>query len=420
MNLLIENSGYHLRNLGDAAMLQAACRLILNHRPNARVRVFTTNPDRLTMLCPGVEPITPLGQSAWLSAKCYPLPRRLLPQSLCDVLFVNEKDYKYAYPEKALARMQRRGDYQQYHAEKVESWLAAIAWTDAVVATGGGYFTDAFGGHLEGLLHTVRWAQHKGKTTAFFGQGLGPLQSKRLRRLAGTALGVARCVSLREGLDGLTLGKSLGCNTADWKVTGDDAFVGLCSFKPTLNSGDILGINLRVASYAGVDKAAFTVLAEALEYTRAALGGMWMPLPVDLCPTRGDAPQTLSLLAEETLSPNYRLPTVPQDLVNLVSHCRAVITGSYHAAVFALALGTPVVAFAANAYYASKFKGLKTFFGDGVLIIDPTAVGLKSTLMEAVRSQWDMPNIQREHLVERARGIADSVTSFYQEFLDKL
>ena len=40
-----------------------------------------------------------------------------------------------------------------------------------------------------------------------------------------------------------------------------------------------------------------------------------------------------------------------EQVVRMAGRCRTVFTGSYHAAVFALAQGTPVVAIAASPYY---------------------------------------------------------------------
>jgi colanic acid/amylovoran biosynthesis protein len=420
VRLLLENSGYHLQNLGDVAMLQAACHEILRIRPEAQLRVFTTEPERLMRLCPGVEPIAPSGQAAWLAAKCFPLPQRILPPRVREYIYEKEKDYKFAKPEKALAAMQGRRDYQTHHAAKVESWLDAIDWADAIVATGGGYFTDAFGGHLEGILHTLRWAQCKQRPTAFFGQGLGPLTEERLRGMAAKELDAARNVSLREGEHGIELGKSLGCDTSGWKVTGDDAFALLSSDQHNSATGDALGINLRVTAYAGVDKINTDALSVSLEATRSELGASWMPLPIDLCLKNGDAPQTMSLLAEGTVSADFQTPDVPHDLVALVSNCRTVITGSYHAAVFALAHGIPVVALAANAYYDSKFKGLAAFFPEGIRIVSHTRPEFAEVLLEAVRIQWHMPDNKRRALVEQSQTITESVKAAYLDFFEKL
>jgi colanic acid/amylovoran biosynthesis protein len=217
----------------------------------------------------------------------------------------------------------------------------------------------------------------------------------------------------------LKLGNELGCDSSKWKVTGDDAFALLASKNPTLGKGNTVGINLRVAAYSGIEKAKLTSLSDSLEAARAQCGAHWMPLPVDLCPEQGDEPQTISLLTEGTISSDYKTPDVPDDLIALVSNCHIVITGSYHAAVFALAQGIPVIALAANAYYDSKFKGLASFFSDGIRIVNHTAPEFKTTLLDAVQTQWKMPENKRNVLIEEALRVAESVKSNYRSFFGK-
>ena len=401
-------------------MLKTACRLILDIDPEAHLRVFTTDPVRLKQLCPAVEAIAPTGQAAWLAAKCFPLPQRILPNPVQKALYAKEKHYKFENPNRALAMMQCRTDYQRHHADKVAGWLDAIDWADAVIVTGGGFVTDAFGGHLEGVLHTLRWARQKQRPTAFFGQGLGPLASRRLRRMASSELNAASSVNLREGAHGLALGASLGCNTSNWTVTGDDAFAILASEQHDVSQGHALGINVRVAAYAGVDPSKSATLATDLEAARSQCAGQWMPLPVDLCSRQGDAAQTLPLLAAGTISIDYQAPNLPDDLAALVAHCRIVITGSYHVAVFALAQGVPVVALAANAYYDAKFAGLAAFFSGGIRTVNHTDPGFSENLLEGVRTQWTMPDKQRRALVERSQCIANFVKTAYCDFFTGL
>ena len=65
MRILVENSGYSLGNLGDAAMLQVALRRFRAFWPHARVQVLTARPDRLALLCPWGEPLTTMGRHLW-------------------------------------------------------------------------------------------------------------------------------------------------------------------------------------------------------------------------------------------------------------------------------------------------------------------------------------------------------------------
>lgn len=401
-------------------MLQAACVLIKRFRPKACVQVFSTAPDRLLQLCPGVEALAPSGQAAWQAAKYFPIPRRVLPLAMREWVFRKEKDCKYANPSRALSVMLNRADFQAHHAASVKPWIAAIESADAVVVTGGGFFTDAFGAHLEGLLHTLSWAREKKRVTAFFGQGLGPLNDSRLRKLAGVALREANWVTLRENIMGPTLGDELKCDTKAWKTTGDDAFALLASASQNAAVGSSIGVNLRAADYSGLNLAEADCFARALEAVRLNYKTTWMPLPVDLCPTQGDAVQTLSLLEKGSISSSYQHPDKPMDLFSLIGNCRVVVTGSYHAAVFALARGVPVVGLAANPYYEDKFNGLGAFFPGGLRIVNHSNPCVVDTLLEEVAALWSMSVPDRCKLWNQAQEVGASVAGAYQQFIERL
>ena len=52
----------------------------------------------------------------------------------------------------------------------------------------------------------------------------------------------------------------------------------------------------------------------------------------------------------------------PEALAAAAAGCRAIVTGSYHAAVFSLALGVPAVCLTKSPYYHAKFGGLPALF----------------------------------------------------------
>ncbi len=427
MQILVENSGYHLRNLGDVAMLLAACRLMHAHMPSGQVRIVTTEPERLKRLCPDAEPILPAGQSAWLAAKYFPFPGRILGRRVHEWIYEQEKVFKFSHPERVLNQLKGRSDFDDRHAAKVAAWLSAIDEADAVIATGGGYFTDAFTLQLDGILHTLRWAQVKGKPTAFMGQGLGPLESGYLRKQAASVLNAATIVTLREEPSARELAKVCELPFERWRVTGDDAFYLLSTLMRGGKSGPMawskrsaIGINVRVAAYSNLGAAACQRLTRAIASIQKRFGCDWMPLPVDLCAETGDEVQVLRCMPANAVNRAYDKPDTPQDLWNLVQHCRLVITGSYHAAVFALSAGIPVIGLAANAYYQAKFAGLKEFFGDGVRIVASDREDLERELMTAVEWVWECAEPTRSGIANEAQKIADAVEAAYANLIETI
>ncbi|HTX21590.1 MAG TPA: polysaccharide pyruvyl transferase family protein [Candidatus Aquilonibacter sp.] len=78
----------------------------------------------------------------------------------------------------------------------------------------------------------------------------------------------------------------------------------------------------------------------------------------------------------------------PLKVIRPISTCRVVITGSYHAAVFALAQGIPVVGFVQSAYYRDKFCGLADEFGCGCILLRGDDPEFSKKLGTAIDELW--------------------------------
>ena len=73
MNVLVDNSGYHLRNVGDLAMLKAAVARFRGWNPQGRVEVFTSAPDLLAATVDAAAvPVDPRERAAWADASVLP------------------------------------------------------------------------------------------------------------------------------------------------------------------------------------------------------------------------------------------------------------------------------------------------------------------------------------------------------------
>lgn len=427
MNILIENSGYHLHNLGDVAMLQTADQLLGQAYPRGIRRIFTTAPDRLNKFCPEAKAINARGQSAWLAAKCFPVPQRLLPGRLRSLVYDREKAFKFAAPERALKQIKRKRHASVQQRSEIEAWLEAMEQADVVLATGGGYFTDAFAQHLEGILHSMRWAQVKGKPTAFLGQGLGPLFRPRLKKQAAAVLRDSQLVSLRENASAAEFAHSCDLSSTRWKLTGDDAFYLLRKFRMECAQPAIpweersgIGLNIRVAPYSEVGRSALEGISKALHHVRAQLQNTWIPLPIDLSSETGDEVAIRRCVEAAAIAAHYQTPDSPEALWQLARTCRVVITGSYHAAVFALSLGIPVISLAANSYYRAKFCGLQSFFPEGLRMVNSTTTELKNSLLTEVRRAWQLSEDKRRQIAENASQIAASVEAAYMDCFNGL
>jgi len=79
------------------------------------------------------------------------------------------------------------------------------------------------------------------------------------------------------------------------------------------------------------------------------------------------------------------------------------VTGSYHAAVFALAQGVPAVAIVGSRCYRDKFSGLTDLFAGGCEMVDIGTPNLCEALADKVERAWVDAERWREPLLRAAR-----------------
>ena len=102
------------------------------------------------------------------------------------------------------------------------------------------------------------------------------------------------------------------------------------------------------------------------------------------------------------------------DVLTAIADCRVVVTGSYHAAVFALSMGVPAVGLAASRYYVDKFKGLADQFGPGCEVVRTvTATRAPAEVRDRVTDLGTGPTSVRPLLRSRRRASSSSVEEAY-------
>ncbi len=152
-------------------------------------------------------------------------------------------------------------------------------------------------------------------------------------------------------------------------TTGDEA-IELAYASRVDEPGNAVGINLRVAAYADVKTDAIDKVGSVLrEFARRCKVPL-LPIPVAFHEYANDQETIRRLLAGVDDESDGGLPLdTPLMLIKQTGRCRIVVTGAYHAAVFALAQGIPVVCLANSSYYLAKFQGLEDLFGLGCAIV---------------------------------------------------
>jgi|GEM_PF-870419 len=375
MRILIEPSGYKLGNLGDAAMLVASVQRLRELWPDAELAAVTRAPEALEKLCPGVEPLDASARNQFLRATAAaPLP--LLLREL----------------EHAPAPLRRFGE--------------CFDQADLVFVSGAGGFTDAFRDHALTTLELLDAAQRNAKPTVLVGQGLGPWDDERLRARAEEVLPRARALFLREKRLGEGL---LRAWPVDWgerlRITGDDALEMAYRARPQ-RLGDTLGVNLRLADYSAVPQGAVERLRGELEALATRLGAELLPVPISHPPNSSDPAAIAQLIGDGGAELD-----APAAVIEQVGRCRLVVTGSYHAAVFALAQGVPVVGLVASPYYAGKFEGLRDLFGDSCT---PLTVARAERLGDVAVDLWEQAEARRPALLVEAERQIQAGRAAYQ------
>jgi polysaccharide pyruvyl transferase WcaK-like protein len=383
VRVLVDQSGYDLLNLGDVAMLQGCVARLRQQWPTAEIRVVAHATERLRQYCPDTTAI-PATFADLPSLKILPRKPRYASEQLWKIV----GPPFYGRP----GRSDRRADG---HEPGPRTTIQAVHWADVVVASGGGYVTDTWWWHAAGVLSVLRQAQGLGKPTAMFGQGIGPVRGRAVRTMAGGVLPRLAALGLREEVTGLGLALSWGARRDVITITGDEAI----EIIPDTAQADAsaLGFNIRAADYSGIGPEAAASIGTCVVAVARELGAPIVGLPVSRYATASDLTAISESLAaaRERIDVTLRDLSTPAELMSASASCRAVVTGSYHAAVYSLAQGVPAVCLSKSRYYDAKFAGLSALFPEACHVVSLTDPDPPRPLRQAIVRAWQLPAAAR-------------------------
>jgi colanic acid/amylovoran biosynthesis protein len=120
----------------------------------------------------------------------------------------------------------------------------------------------------------------------------------------------------------------------------------------------------------------------------------------------------------QQINPFPETQDTPAGVIKQVSRCRIVVTGAYHAAVFALAQGIPAVALARSPYFLDKFRGLRDIFDGGceVVLLEPD--NLDERLYKAMTAAWESADRLRAPLRNAASTQIEASQAAYRRFAE--
>ena len=296
LRLLIEPSDYVLRNVGDMAMMQAATERLADVFPGAVIQVLTRDPHNLKTLCPQVDPMDARGRSLWL-ALLLPSISDALPGSAATTLRLG-----LLRAASIIIRILRPSV-----AREIARFLHSVRTADALIVSGMGGITDAFPRYAFDLLDTMALAIAFDVPVFMVGQGIGPLQSQRLRSRAAAVLPKVQMIALREGRASEPNLWALGVAPERIVTTGDDAVeMAFCNHPQSL--GDGIGFNLRMADYSAVSLKDGRRVAEIVRMFAQPHGAPVIPLPVSRAEEEADMETFRRLMPDAEGGQPRRLP----------------------------------------------------------------------------------------------------------------
>jgi polysaccharide pyruvyl transferase WcaK-like protein len=372
-------STFDCSNVGDVAMLKTTLSRLRDLWPQASLAVPTGDSLALHRHCPDAV------------AVCQP---RSLPRN----------------PASRWPRVLRRLGVR--HGAGRSGQIGAA--TRVVLASGAGGINDVFPSYARLVLASLEEGIERGLPTALFSQGLGPLSDPGLLSTARRVLPRVDLIALRERRTGPALLETIGVEPQRVRVTGDDA-VSLAHERRPRVPGASLGINLRVSWNAEVDEADVAALRPVLHAFARQVDAPLLPLPI----ARKKGVDTLTLrslleTAEGTDGGGGEALDTPEAVIEQASRCRVVVTGAYHAAVFALSQGIPAICLFRSAYFAGKFLGLQELFGEGCEVLAMEA-DWPSRLSARLAAIWENAPAWRESLLESAARQAAASRRAYGE-----
>lgn len=412
MRILIQPSGLECLNVGDQAMLETAYGRLRAMWPRADIRVFTKAPEAIRRTLPDAIPLSLERCHECLDPKLFgrlsksPYPFSKVFRRLED-LALHYTPGLQAFA--AQARMRVRGHSAPAHL------VAAFRSTDLYLFSGAGMITDAFAGLAIEALELLRFAGRFGARTAILGHMLGPVQNPELKTVCQAVLPRVDLITLREGVTSLPLLAACGVDPEHVRVTGDETIDFVLKNRVAVQDRNAIGVNIRIAYYSGFSPSSAELLNQVLRRLSQRFCAPLRPLPVAHHEMDNDVESLKLLDSAPVTGLETNEPATPLSLVRRVADCRLVITGSYHAGVFALAQGIPVVGLAFDPYYEAKFKGLRNLFGDGCRYIDGSKPGWQEELLNISTDLWRNAEKWESGLIEAAKKQSETSLAAYRD-----
>jgi polysaccharide pyruvyl transferase WcaK-like protein len=410
------------KNMGDVAMLQVAVARLLKLWPDARIEVLTDSPAALARYCPGAIPLSRIGCRSWVDDRIV-LGRlhEFLSAAISTALSRLKRSVRLRWPALLRFVLDRRLGLRDGGGRRssLQTFLESLGATDFFAVCGAGGFADSCRAWNLFILNAMETALYRNIPVVMFGQGMGPLSDADVLARARKVLPQVTLITLRGGRGGASLLEALGVSPAKALTTGDEATE--LAYAAAGAPGTEIGVNLRVAAYSPVSGDAVAMVGRILREFAQRQRVSLLPVPIAFHDCADDRETIRQMLSElDQVSNEADALDSPAMLIEQVARCRILVTGAYHAAVFALGQGIPVVCLATSAYYLAKFQGLGDLYGTGCTIIQLDQLDAGERLAHALEHTWNTADTLRVTLLRSARRQVQQSREAYQKIHELL
>lgn len=405
MRILIDPGTSTCTNMGDVAMLQVAVARLRGLWPEAELRVITSDAVQLVRHCPGVGDAPESGRRAWCDGVQLPaVVRARFPAAVRRLSLQLQGGVRHGLPGVYGVVLRSPAACRPSRRRALNTFLRMVHASDLLVVCGQATLADDDRTRALRMLDTADLAIRHRIPVVMVGQAVGPLTDPALIRRARYVLPQARLIAIREEGVALPLLTSLGVNPDRVAFTGDDAVELAWNERPGA-LGHALGVHLRVAPLAINDTALLQELASVIRASAQELGARLVPLPISQHGRAGaNDPAVLQGVVQglSDQADGGASSDTPLKVIAGAGTCRVVVTGAYHAAVFALSQGVPAICIGRSSYYLTKFRGLAQLFGPACVVVDLRTRDHEAGLAAAIRERWFAAEATREPLLAAA------------------
>lgn len=425
MRILIDPVSDAMRNKGNVALLQVAVDRLAKLWPNASIEVLTSSPYLLKWYCPNAEPVSPCRQYDF-TKKSTLLDHilRSAPGPFMRLFLELREEAWYRWPTlipnltrtkfKSLFRLGEKqtgmplkpSEYAEEaeidDLDNKEDIFRVLEGIDLFVASGAQHLSDAVRDGAFRTLERFELASQLGIATAMVGQGIGPIHDLDLLERSKEVFPLVDFIFVRETQSSVQLLKSVGVASERIVFTGDDA-VELAYKARKQSYGSGIGFSVRIAEYTQVDYNHLDSIKKVLSQKTREYHAPLLAIPISHSPQELDDSVLRRLFPDaKQRFPRLNRFETPLATIRRVSNCRLMLTATFHAAVFALAQGIPVIGLAKSEMYMSKFEGLVDQFGEGCQVLHLEDREFSGKLAHAIDDAWSSAVQVRPMLLQRA------------------